>query len=172
MICLLALAALGSGCQESGKPSQPGQGHAKDKSDRVDGRKGENNDPKEPPGITAELTRLQGTWVAISYEASGMSFEAKEDPKRTEAKITITGNTYQRRDQGTFKIDPAKNPKEINFVPETGLFRGKTLLGIYSLDNDIMKVCESVPSKGGRPTEFKTAPGSGTVLFTYKKEKP
>lgn len=168
MLCFLALAALGSGCQESKTPPRPSQGEAKDKGD---GTKGGNTDTKEVAKTKEEMARLQGTWTSIAFEAAGMSFETKDDPKRSEAKITITDNSYQRGDQGSFKIDPAKNPKQIDFMPTDGQFRGKTLLGIYSLDNDILKICESAPSKGTRPTEFKTAPGSGTVLFTYKRAK-
>jgi uncharacterized protein (TIGR03067 family) len=122
--------------------------------------------------VKEELARLQGTWSAVSYEASGMAFHTKDDKERAKAKITIKDNTYQRRDRGTFRLDPTKSPKAIDFMPTEGLFRGKTLRGIYSLDGDVLRICESTPSKGERPTEFKTAPGSGTVLFTYKRERP
>jgi uncharacterized protein (TIGR03067 family) len=48
--------------------------------------------------------------------------------------------------------------------------KGKTMLAIYELEGDSMKVCYDMSGKE-RPTEFKTKPGTAQFLAKYKREK-
>jgi uncharacterized protein (TIGR03067 family) len=73
--------------------------------------------------------------------------------------------------QGTIEINPTKKPKTIDVKPEIGTNKGKTLLGIYELDGDSLKICLALPDKD-RPTAFATAAENGQQLVVYKREKP
>ena len=46
------------------------------------------------------------------------------------------------------------------------------MLGIYELEGDTFKVCFAAPGKADRPTEFKSAAGSGHRLLVLKRETP
>jgi RNA polymerase sigma factor (sigma-70 family) len=111
--------------------------------------------------------RLQGTWVAVSAEKGG---KAAPDEFLTSLKITFAGDKITVRGggdakEGTFKLDPAKKPKEIDLMHE-----GKTAQGIYRLDGDKLTLCLDDADKG-RPTEFKSKAGTGLVLMVLRREK-
>jgi uncharacterized protein (TIGR03067 family) len=73
--------------------------------------------------------------------------------------------------KGTHKLDPAKDPKQIDAVRTEGANAGETLKGIYTLDGDTYKVCFAAAGKD-RPTAFSTTSGGGHRLIVMKREKP
>ena len=72
--------------------------------------------------------------------------------------------------KGTYKIDPAANPKAMETTASTGPYKDKPLLGIYELDGDSLKICYAAPGKD-RPTEFNSKAGSGWILTVHKRLK-
>jgi uncharacterized protein (TIGR03067 family) len=54
--------------------------------------------------------------------------------------------------------------------PVEGQNQGKTLLAIYELEGDDLKIC-FVESTKDRPTEFSADKDSGRVLHVYKRGK-
>jgi uncharacterized protein (TIGR03067 family) len=117
-----------------------------------------------------DKVKLQGSWTTISIIDEG-----REEPKEAVKglKLTIKGDKYiyvmgGRSFAAAYKIDPAKTPKEMDVTFEEGPQKGKTMLSIYSLDGDDLKIC------GGdkRPTEFTSQPNSQVVLFVFKRDKP
>jgi len=72
---------------------------------------------------------------------------------------------------GAFKVDATKKPKTMDMTPSEGRYKDKTLLGIYELDGDTLKICFAEPGKD-RPTDFTSKAGSGVVLAIHKREKP
>ena len=120
-----------------------------------------------------ELARFTGTWTGVSATEDG-----KEVPKaEAEAvRLTVAGEKYTLREGGedivgTHKLDPTKTPKQIEAVRAKGPHAGEKMLGIYELDGDTFKVCFAAPGKD-RPTEFKSAAGSGRRLLVLQREKP
>jgi uncharacterized protein (TIGR03067 family) len=120
-----------------------------------------------------ELAKFAGTWVGVSAVEDG-----KEMPKaQAEAlRLTVEGEKYTFKTasteaEGTHKLDPAKSPKQIEAVRTKGPHAGEKMLGIYELTDDTFKVCFAAPGKTDRPTEFKSAAGSGHRLMVLKKEK-
>jgi len=73
-------------------------------------------------------------------------------------------------DEGKIKSDAAKKPKTMDIMGTKGPNMGKTFLTIYELNGDTLRLCYDLSGKG-RPTEFKTTPGSQLFLVTYKREK-
>jgi uncharacterized protein (TIGR03067 family) len=93
-------------------------------------------------------------------------------------KVVIKGNTLRMSDDqggesGTFKLNRAKKPHEIDLVFKEGP-KGdveRTALGIYELDGDNLKLAWRKDG-GPRPTEFATVKGERTSeLLVLKKEK-
>jgi uncharacterized protein (TIGR03067 family) len=122
--------------------------------------------------VKKELARFEGTWKIISLET--------EQNKLTEdalkhIQLKLEGDKFttvdeNRETHGTFKPDPSKKPKTIDMTFTDGPLKGKTMLGIYELEEDTYKVCVDVQGKN-RPKEFAVKPGSGYVLEVLKREK-
>jgi uncharacterized protein (TIGR03067 family) len=62
-----------------------------------------------------------------------------------------------------FTSDSSKSPKTIDYVS-----KGKTQLGIYEFEGDVLKVCVSAPGSP-RPAEFKSIPGDGRTLTVWRR---
>jgi uncharacterized protein (TIGR03067 family) len=118
--------------------------------------------------------RLQGTWQLVSLVIDGK--KASPEQIKEEHTLVISGHKYVSRflDQpphkGTFTLDPTTKPKSVDFKSTEGEFKGKTLQGIYELRGDTLKSCYAPPGKD-RPKDFASEPGSGNLLYTYKRAK-
>jgi uncharacterized protein (TIGR03067 family) len=124
------------------------------------------NQPKKA-GRT-DRARLQGAWKVVSGEANGKP--APEDAVKG-ARMVFQGNRVTARtDNGktrslTFKLRPGRRPKAIDL---TNPARKQTLLGIYSLKGDTLRVCFGAPG-AARPKTLAAKEGSNAVLFVLKR---
>ena len=127
------------------------------------------DDPKK------EAEKLQGTWRLVSLEVDGK--KATKGEIKKEQKMVVKGDKFtstvddKHSFKGTFKLDPAKKPKAVDAAVTEGQYKGKTLLGIYEVEGDMLRACYAPPGKE-RPTEFASKEGSGNHLYVYKREKP
>jgi uncharacterized protein (TIGR03067 family) len=123
--------------------------------------------------------KLRGTWLTVSLVNDGKTLvDEKTPPKEgpatklvydgTQWMIQVGGKTVA---SGVFQVDPAKKPKEIDILDESGLKNDKTKLGIYELDGDTYRYCLA-PAGKARPTDFTSKAGSGHSLGVSKREKP
>jgi uncharacterized protein (TIGR03067 family) len=130
------------------------------------------------PGDEArkELKKFAGTWVLVSGEVDGKPV-ADEHVKKS--KISWVGNKaelltpHQSKEliRGDVRLDPAKKPRQMDWVRSTEPGKGKEMHAIYEwLGDDQYRVCFAPPGKD-RPTEFKTRPGSGHTLHVWKRAK-
>jgi uncharacterized protein (TIGR03067 family) len=122
--------------------------------------------------IEEELERLQGTWKQIAYERDGVTEPLDEqgwDPITTftgeEFVVTLADGSIPIK--GTYRIDPTRNPKTVDWMDTIGEDAGKTLLAIYALEDDRLIFCAAYPGLE-RPTEFRTRPGQ--VLRVFRRE--
>ena len=126
------------------------------------------NKPSSDEGVKKELSKMEGTWVAVSAERDGEK-RSKDDIKDLKFvvkgdkwSITLDGQEYQ----GTLKIDPTKTPKESDSIMEDG----QTVKAIYKVDDKHLTLCWRGPGED-RPKEFVSKPDSGINLVVFKRAK-
>jgi uncharacterized protein (TIGR03067 family) len=118
--------------------------------------------------IKKELEALRGNWNVLIKGAE----KADQDLQQ---QFSMVENSLQIRIGGAsidlkFTVNPAKKPKEINITRMLPDGSDTSMLGIYELDGDTLKLCFDDFGKK-RPTEFKTKPGSKQSNFVLKREK-
>ena len=111
-------------------------------------------------------TEFEGEWRMISGIMSGQAM--KESDVKWVKRVTTGNQTTvvagpQVMMAVEFTSDSSKSPKTIDYVN-----KGKTQLGIYEFEGDVLKVCVSAPGST-RPAEFKSVPGDGRTLTTCKR---
>ena len=84
--------------------------------------------------IKEELDRHQGTWRANSSIYEGQ--EAPEAVVRSITRIVEKDHVVWKRDGKSFagtkiELDPSRDPKTIDVIPDGGKDRGERVLGIY-----------------------------------------
>jgi uncharacterized protein (TIGR03067 family) len=113
---------------------------------------------------------LDGAWTGTSWKRG--DGEVPKDKVTTE--LVIAKDSYEFptginriSKKGKLKVDAAK--RTIDFMPEDGFAKGKTLLGVYKIEGNVLTLCFT--SAGNpRPMEFKTG-DRNTVLATYERKK-
>jgi len=123
--------------------------------------------------VKKELERHHGTWRATSSVYDGQ--EAPEKIVRSITRTVEKDHVVWKRDGKSFagtkiELDPSRDPKAVDVIPDGGTDRGKRVLGIYKLENDRLTICMAAPGKP-RPEEFKAKKGSGCTLRTFTREK-
>lgn len=121
-----------------------------------------------------ELQKFQGTWVVESQELDGKLAKTAEINTRTffcGADVFVVRKGTELLQLGIHKIDPSKSPKTINATITKGLYQGETMLGIYEIDGERLKVCFDIEGQK-RPSEFKTSAKEGRFLAIYKRVAP
>jgi uncharacterized protein (TIGR03067 family) len=119
-----------------------------------------------------DLEKIQGHWAEVSYVVDGVKvpddeaqalFRSMKDDKYTIFQFKkVIG-------KGTFKLDASTKPKTIDATTTVG-GRSLTLLGIYELDQDTLKLCFAPPGKP-RPADFTSKKGSEHRLSVWEREK-
>jgi uncharacterized protein (TIGR03067 family) len=117
-----------------------------------------------------ELKWLAGEWALRHVETNGEAILSKEELKN--ARIVFKDKKAQVNfdvsyvSDFAFKIDPTKEPREIDVTFLGGAQKGVTVEGIYVVYKDEMRICLRLMSpEFGRPKGFVT--NSGTTLYTF-----
>lgn len=121
-----------------------------------------------------ELARLVGTWKVTSYHRDGVEVIGNDS-----GGLTITfdkdgaftwGNDHEPSGK-IARIDPSKNPKEIDYLFTAGERKGKTMKAIYKLDAETFTDCCAAEGEDTRPKEFKSTGDNRFHLLAYKRVK-
>lgn len=118
-----------------------------------------------------DLETLQGVWTVVSMEQDGEPLAADRLSKIT---LTIKGEnfTFDTGDDshdGLYKIDPSKDPKELNIEITRGDEKGKVYLVIYKFEDGKMIQCMQVSNKE-RPKQFTGKAGSGNLYEVWQRK--
>jgi uncharacterized protein (TIGR03067 family) len=126
--------------------------------------------PKEAPKKEATIV---GEWIGEKAVSGGkelpvppggisMGFNA-------DGTLTLHEGGKGNVKTGSYKIDPKKDPPEIDLSPPADK-KDDTILGIYKLEGDTLTLCFQ---KGGpgRPTKFESPEGDRSVVITMKRVK-
>ncbi len=116
-----------------------------------------------------ETARLQGQWRQVAYERNGHA-DPQDDEVDWAPVCTFIGNRFvvtiadgSTPIAGTFRLDPTRQPKSIDWTDTQGADAGKTFLAIYTLEGDNFSFCAAMEGRP-RPTRFATE--EGQVLRT------
>jgi uncharacterized protein (TIGR03067 family) len=121
--------------------------------------------------VKDELKRHQGTWITTSSIFNGQP--AAPELVRAIRRIVTDDHVVWERDGKRFAgttiaLDPKKEPKTIDVIPDGGPNRGEPILGIYKLMGDTLTICMAGPAQP-RPKDFKAEKGSGCSLRTFER---
>lgn len=136
-------------------------------------RRAKPDDAARETAVAAELKQFEGTWRFNALQVEGKPL-SQDDLQYT--RMVLRGSQFiltepQATYRGVYSVDPTATPKTLDVAFTEGMEKGKISLGIYELRGDTYKVCIGLAGKT-RPTEFASAPESGTVLEMLKRDKP
>jgi uncharacterized protein (TIGR03067 family) len=122
----------------------------------------------EPPRAKDDQAALEGTWRGFVVEGRG----EKPDRGPVNIELVVKGNKMTARDlkenkplgEGTYTLDAAKKPREIDATGSVSMGRNRTFQGIYELDGDTLRWCVDNINKG-RPTEFLSTRGQYLLVL-------
>ena len=107
----------------------------------------------------------------------GLEVDGKPIPedKLESSTLTIKGDKYSIKVkddtyQCTIKLDPTKDPKQIDMTFLDGPNKDKTGKGIYVLEKDTFKICRALDPGKDRPQNLGTWPDTGVFMVTWKRK--
>ena len=123
---------------------------------------------------------LQGTWQVVAAENEGKAIPREEIVQMevifSGDRVLIRGEDKDAKKREaipkfTFTLDPAHNPKHIDFKYLDAPKKGLVEQGIYHLDGNDLKICMQQDPKGERPRRFVTALGDQLSLIVLRRFK-
>jgi uncharacterized protein (TIGR03067 family) len=125
-----------------------------------------------------EAKRLEGTWKFLSLSVDGdeapQEFIQKGRWSIRGKEITIPGPGGGKL---SYKVDPSRSPKAIDMTGSDGPGRGKTLKGIYKIEEGRLTIClpggkkESPDLDLARPEEFGGGQGKSLIVLERSKDE-
>jgi uncharacterized protein (TIGR03067 family) len=118
-----------------------------------------------------DLLELQGTWQLQSVEDGK---DAKVNVKKRT--LFVGGDLVLVQDgdklvqAGQLRLNTTKAPRGIDVIVRKGEHADNTMLGIYELKGDVLKVCFD-PEGESRPKKFEAKKDAGVFVATYKRVK-
>src|SRR5262249_15831658 len=105
---------------------------------------------------------IEGVWVGTAKEAGKkVALEVRMEFKGKKVTISLKGEAALT---GTYKIAPDKSPATMDIT-----IQGTTILAIYELKGDQLKICNSTTEGGARPSAIEAT--EKTALATLKRQK-
>jgi uncharacterized protein (TIGR03067 family) len=113
---------------------------------------------------------IRGTWIPLSAELAGQPFPQQV---LNTIQLILTENRYTAvvagaKDAGDLTLYPNQHPNAMDILGTEGPNKGRTILAIFELSGDSLKICYDLEGKT-RPSEFKSNPGTKQFLAHYKR---
>jgi uncharacterized protein (TIGR03067 family) len=129
--------------------------------------------PEVEDAATKEMKAMEGDWIVVGLEEGGRKASG-DDVKGMRwtfkgSEMVPTNPGEKRGDRCRVKLDPSKSPKHIDLELLEGNHKGKTVEGIYKLEEGRLTIC--LREEKGRPTEFKAEKDPNQGLITLEKVK-
>ena len=124
-----------------------------------------------PAKNTGPSTELEGNWQMVSGVMDGAAMQPSDVQwvrrvmTGNETKVTAGPQTML---QATFTHDPTKSPKTIDYVITAGANKGKTQIGIYEFEGDLLRICMAAPGHA-RATSFESTKGDKRTFTVWKR---
>jgi uncharacterized protein (TIGR03067 family) len=115
---------------------------------------------------------IQGVWMPVRASLGVQNLP--EETLRT-MRLKIDGDKYEvvigrQAERGQLKLDGSLKTKALDIICNEGPNKGKTILGIYELSGETLRVCYNLTGDK-RPEEFKIQGESALFLVTYNRVK-
>jgi uncharacterized protein (TIGR03067 family) len=134
--------------------------------DEIRKRRGSADDLKDDYRVA-----LNGVWVPVSASLDGKAMSAEE---ASNMRLVFQKGKYFSKlgdttDEGTYTIDESTDPKKLTIVGTKGPNKGRSILAIFNLDKNTLKVCYDLSGKS-IPEKFESNPDSHSFLVTYERQ--
>jgi uncharacterized protein (TIGR03067 family) len=119
-----------------------------------------------------EQKGLDGTWKVVSIGGNGKTLPSE---KIGDMKVHIAGQQYstskggKEMEQATMTSDPSKQPKTIDLAFTKGELKGQTILGIYEVTGNTLRLAFAEPGKP-HPTEIANRDGLRQDVWELRRE--
>jgi len=125
--------------------------------------------PLKKDGPAKDPPTLVGEWVGETGVRGGKPENPPAGTALTfmaDGKVRFREGADAKAEEGTYTVDPKKDPAEIDIVPPNGA-KGVTILGIYKVEGDTLILCFAMGQD--RPKVFAAPDGSEVILVTCKR---
>jgi RNA polymerase sigma factor (sigma-70 family) len=118
----------------------------------------------------SDRAKLQGTWTVAESEVGG-----KPAAKRATDKFVFSGDKLTihlpegKKEEVAVRLDPFAKPRAADLTALGGERKGDTILAIYALEDDTLRLCLSWEER--RPTEFSAPRGRRMQMIVLKRHK-
>ncbi|WP_020471842.1 TIGR03067 domain-containing protein [Zavarzinella formosa] len=119
------------------------------------------------------LAEMAGTWKVVTMKKAGEEAPAEFSKEVT---IVIKDNTMtlkigkEDEKSATLVVDPTQKPVTLDMTPKDGPNAGKQMLGLVTLDKDILTICLTDDKEGKtRPKELTSTKDNKNLLLVLKK---
>jgi uncharacterized protein (TIGR03067 family) len=128
-----------------------------------------NSRPSLADDADKEKESLQGNWAPITLIKDGHSIPKlvlnRLNLSIKEKSVYVAG---RQKVSATYTIDPDKKASAMDITFAEGPLKGKTLLAIYSLEGEVLKICGGTK----RPAAIPAKPNADSILIVLKRAKP
>ena len=114
---------------------------------------------------------IEGIWALTSGEQDGQDI-TEGDLNKSKLEIVGDQHTVTLGDvilKGTHKLDSSQSPMTIDVSDTDGPFAGKSMKGIFKLEDDVFTICIAASGEE-RPMQFSTKDGKATLLHVWKRQ--
>src|SRR5262249_22014976 len=108
---------------------------------------------KDDGAARKDLAALQGSWEIVGKEFLGKK-ATKEEIAKLKGEMVIKGDKVAQwaeeigekllLSKATLKLNPTARPKALDLTYTDGVLKGKTVLAIYEVQGDTLRVCYSL----------------------------